>query len=145
MPVARHIIERPVSFNSADILNNLQKKLSKCLEISLALDESTDIKDEPQLAKFLRYVSKDLEVMEELLDLVTLKNTTRSCYIKEALDGVWQKNAVPIGNIVSIVTNGAPIMTDMKKKLIELLKADILFSDFQPVHYIIYREHLASK
>ena len=54
----------------------------------------------PQLAIFVRYVSKDLEVVEELLDLVTLKNSTRGCDIKEALDGVLQKHAVPIFNIV---------------------------------------------
>lgn len=142
MPFARHTIERRISVISADILNNLQTNLSKCLVVSLALDESTDIKDMPQLAIFVRYVSKDLE---ELLDLVTLKNTTRGCDIKEALDGVLQKNAVPIGNIVSIATDSAPSMTGTKQGLIGLLKADILYPDFLPVHCIIHREHLAAK
>jgi hypothetical protein len=145
MPVARHTIERRISAIIADILNNLQTNLSKCLAVSLALDESTDIKDMPQLVIFVRYVSKDLEVVEELLNLVTLKNTTRGYDIKEALDGVLQKNAVPIGNIVSIATDGAPSMTGTKQKLIGLLKADISYPDFLPVHCIIHREHLAAK
>jgi hypothetical protein len=93
MPVARHTIERRISAISADILNNLQTNLSKCLAVSLALDESTDIKDMTQLVIFVKYVSKDLEEVEELLNLVTLKNTTRGYDIKEALDGVLQENA----------------------------------------------------
>lgn len=41
MLVARHTIERRVSFISADILNNLQKNLSKCLVVSeLVLNEN---------------------------------------------------------------------------------------------------------
>lgn len=89
----------------------------------MAQDESTDIKYNLQLAIFVRYVSKDLEVVEELLDLVTLKDTTRGCDIKEALDVVLQKNTIPIGNIVSIATDVAPSMTVTKQGLIGLLNA----------------------
>lgn len=39
--VARHTIERRVSVISANILNNLQTNLSKCLAVSLVLDKST--------------------------------------------------------------------------------------------------------
>lgn len=84
----------------------------------MALDESTDIKDNPKLAIFVSYVSKGLEVVEELLDLFTLKNTTRGSDILEALDGVLQKNAVSIGNIISIATDGASSMTGTKQGLI---------------------------
>lgn len=100
--VQHAVLYYTISVISVDILNNLQNNLSKCLAVNLALDESTDIKDKPQLAIFVRYGSKDLEVVEELLDRVTLKNTTRGCDIKKALDGLLQKNAVLLGNIVSL-------------------------------------------
>lgn len=44
MPVARHTTERRIYVISAHILNNLHTNSSKCLAVSLALDESTDIK-----------------------------------------------------------------------------------------------------
>jgi len=64
------------------------------------------------------------DIMEKFLDLVTLKNTTRGCDRLEALDEVIQKNAVPISNIISIATNGAPSMTSTKQGLIGLLNDD---------------------
>src|SRR5215469_17678003 len=82
MPTARHTIERRISVISGDIVGNLQQNLSECSAISLALDESTDVKDKAQLAIFVRYVTKDLEVEEE-----------RGRDIKEALDGVLLKNS----------------------------------------------------
>uniref|UniRef100_A0A1B6MPL2 Uncharacterized protein n=1 Tax=Graphocephala atropunctata TaxID=36148 RepID=A0A1B6MPL2_9HEMI len=145
MPAARHTIERRISVISGDIVGNLQQNLSECSAISLALDESTDVKDKPQLAIFVRYVTKDLEVEEELLDLVTLNVTTRGCDIKEALDGVLLKNSVPKGSIVSIATDGAPAMVGKKQGLIGLLNEDTSYPDFLPVHCIIHREHLAAK
>lgn len=88
LPASRHTMERRISALSGSILNNLQTNIKECSAISLALDESTDIKDTPQLAIFVRYVSKDFEIVEELLDLVALKDTTRGCDVKEALDDV---------------------------------------------------------
>lgn len=88
LPASRHTVERRISALSGSILNNLQTNIKECSAISLALDESTDIKDTPQLAIFVRYVSKDFEIVEELLDLVALKDTTRGCDVKEALDDV---------------------------------------------------------
>lgn len=108
------------------MLNNLQKKkknLSVCSAISLALDESTDIKNKLQLAIFVRYVSKDSGMVEKLLDLATLKDTTRSDI--KALDGVVLKNSMLIGNIVSITTEGSPSMTSKKQGLTRLLNVDI--------------------
>lgn len=145
MPASRHTIERRISVISDDIMSNLQQKLSNCSAMSLALDESTDIKDKPQLAIFVRYVSDDLEVVEELLDLVTLKDTTRGCDIKEALDGVLAKHSVPINKIVSVATDGAPSMTGKNRGLIGILNVDKSFPNFLPVHCVIHREHLAAK
>ena len=42
--------------------------------------------DNPQLAIFIRYVSSDCTIKEELLDMVAPKETTRGDDIKHALD-----------------------------------------------------------
>lgn len=145
MPVSRHTIERRISVISADVVNNLQKDLINCSALSLALDESTDVQDKPQLAIIVRYVLSDLEVKEELLDLVALKDSTRGCDIKEALDVVLDKASVPVGKIVSIATDGAPAMRGNKQGLLGLLHTDTSYPDFLSVHCIIHREHLVAK
>lgn len=101
LPASRHTMERRISALSGSILNNLQTNIKECSAISLALDESTDIKDTPQLAIFVRYVSKDFEIVEELLDLVALKDTTRGCDVKEALDDVIKKKTQCLSRILS--------------------------------------------
>ncbi|XP_040069581.1 zinc finger BED domain-containing protein 5-like [Ixodes scapularis] len=85
VPVSRHSVERRISQLSADVVDKLQEGLNSCKAFSLALDESTDIQDKPQLAIFVRYVSSDESVREELLDMVALKETTRGVDIKNAL------------------------------------------------------------
>jgi len=85
-----------------------------------------------------------MEVKEELLDLIALKETTRGCDIKDALDAVLRKAEVPIAKIISVSTDGAPSMTGCKNGLIGILKSDTDFPDF-PIHCIIHREHLTAK
>ena len=65
---------------------NFKNDLKSCIAFSLALDESTDITDLPQLAVFINFVSPDFVVKEELLDLVALQEPTLGIDIKNALD-----------------------------------------------------------
>ncbi|XP_025193643.1 general transcription factor II-I repeat domain-containing protein 2A-like [Melanaphis sacchari] len=142
---SRHTMERRISMISSDIFSNLQNEIANCSALSLALDESTDIQDKPQLAIFIRYVTMNMEVKEELLDLIAHKETTRGCAIKDALDVVLRKAEVQIAKIVSVSTDGAPSMTGCKNGLIGILKSDTDFPDFIPIHCIIHRAHLTAK
>ncbi|XP_060861778.1 general transcription factor II-I repeat domain-containing protein 2-like [Metopolophium dirhodum] len=143
--VSRHTIERRISTISFDIFTNLKNNIANCLSLSLALDESTDIQDKPQLAIFVRYVTSDVDVKEELLDLISLKETTRGIDIKIAIDETLQKAEIPLNKIISISTDGAPSMVGCKNGLIGLLKNDTNFPDFIPIHCILHREHLTTK
>ena len=112
---------------------------------SLALDESTDVTDNPQLAVFVRYVSSDVVIKEELLDLIALKETTHGIDIKKALDEILMKAKIPLNKFVSVATDGAPAMVGRNAGLIALIKNDPSYPDFFPIHCIIHCENLISR
>ena len=80
----------------------MQSDLKSSLVFSIALDESTDIQDNPQLAIFVRYVSFDLTIKEELSDLVAIRETTRGVAIKNALDEALTIFHVLLNELVSV-------------------------------------------
>ena len=65
MPCSRQTTQRRISQISGDIAVTMQSDLKSSLAISIAIDESTDIQDDPQLAIFVQYVSSDLTIKEE--------------------------------------------------------------------------------
>jgi hypothetical protein len=123
----------------------LKNDLKNCVAFSLALDESTNITDLPQLAVFIHSTSPDFVVKEELLDIVALQESTRSVDIKNASDSIMKTFDVPLNKIVSIATDGAPAMLGKKIGLIGLLRDDSQIPQVIPIHCIIHREHLVTK
>ncbi|CAI9715600.1 Hypothetical predicted protein [Octopus vulgaris] len=88
----------------------MQNDLKNSLAFSLALDESTDLQDNPQLVVFIRYISSDVTVKEDMLDLVALKETTLCVDIKNALDRTLTNSDVPTNKLVNVATDGTPVM-----------------------------------
>ena len=60
--------------------------LASSVALSIALDDSTDIQDNPQLALFTCYVSEYLCVKEELLELVAIIVSPKGVDMKSAID-----------------------------------------------------------
>lgn len=145
VPLSRRTTERRISEISANIENCLKFDLKNCTAFSLALDESTDIQDIPQLAVYIRYVFADIQIKEELLDLVPLIETTRGVDIKNALDNIITKFELPTNKLVSIATDGAPAMVGKIHGLIGLLNKDPTIPRFLPLHCVVHREHLIAK
>lgn len=145
IPISRHTTERRITAINTSLEYNLKNDLKNCIAFSLALDESTDITDLPQLAVFICFVSLDFVVKEELLDLVALQESTRGVDIKSALDSIMKTFDVPLNKLVNIATDGAPAMLGKKIGLIGLLRDDSQIPQFIPIHCIIHREHLVTK
>lgn len=143
IPTSRQTISRRISDISTDLVSQLTNDINDCVAFSLALDESTDITDQPQLAIFIRYVFQNALPREELLHLIALKESTRGVDIKQALDIVLKN--VPKHKLVSVATDGAAAMVGKNLGLIGLLKKDENIPDFIPIHCIIHREHLVAK
>jgi hypothetical protein len=116
-PASRHTTERRISQISADVAGKMQNDFKNSFAFSLALDKSTDIQDNPQLAVFVRYVSSDVIVKEEVLDLVALKETTRGVDIKNSLDRALTNADIPLNKLVSVATDGTPAMVGEKCRI----------------------------
>jgi len=145
IPISRHTTERRISEISSSVACSLQNDLKNCVAFSLALDESTDIQDIPQVSIFVRYVTNDKNIKEEFLDLISLNETTKGIDIKKALDKALSDAQLPLHKLVSIATDGAPAMVGHKTGLVGQLTQDPNYPECLFVHCMIHLEHLVSK
>ncbi|XP_060754330.1 general transcription factor II-I repeat domain-containing protein 2-like [Neoarius graeffei] len=145
LQLSRHTVEHRISDINTSVESKLHSDLQACEYFSVALDESCDIEDKPQLAIFARSVSKECEIKEELLDIVPLKDRTRGIDVKETMMTVFEKANLPLSKLTAIATDGAPSMIGSVNGLVGLCKADETFPDFWNFHCIIHREQLVSK
>ena len=127
------------------IESQLHPDFQTCHYFGVALDESCEIQDKPQLAIFARFISTDCLIEEELLDIVTLKDRTRGIDVKEAMIAAIDKANLPIPELTAIITDGAPAVIGSMNGLVRLCKADQTFLEFWSFHCIIHREQLESK
>ena len=145
LQLSRHTVERRVSNISMVIESQLHSDPQTWEYFTVALDESCDIQDKPQLAIFVRSVSNDFVIQEDLLDIVPLKDRTRGIDVKASMMAAFAKASLPIPKLTAIPTDGAPAMVGSVNGLLGLCKADQAFPKFWNVHCIIHREQLVSK
>ncbi|KAL4120514.1 hypothetical protein QTP88_013187 [Uroleucon formosanum] len=116
---------------SESILKLQTKNMSLAESLSIVDNAQTQLKS-VQVGYFSTLCDDEyMEVKEELLDLIDLKETTRGCDIKDALNIVLHKAEVPIAKIVSVSTDGAPMLwygkirkQKAEDSLVEMLIAD---------------------
>jgi hypothetical protein len=99
----------------------LKEKIARLEAFSIALDDSTDASDTVQLAIFIQEVAADFNIMEELLALQPLKETTTSEDIFETVNTILKKIRLKWISLSGICTDGAPAMIGAWKGLIGIV------------------------
>lgn len=91
--LSRMTVQRRISDISSDLFEQLRQKATKIKYFSIAIDESTDIKDTAQLLVFIRGVTEDFDIFEELAGICPMKGrTTGQEVAKEVINSINKLN-----------------------------------------------------
>ncbi|GFV37239.1 general transcription factor II-I repeat domain-containing protein 2 [Trichonephila clavipes] len=133
-----------------EIADNLRDQhlstISTLQAYSIAIDESTDIRNIARLAIFISGCHVNLKINEGLfLDVISMHNITTEADIFDALIEVVKKYKLPLDKLVCLATDGAPAMTGITKRAVAKFKETCKQhgnNNFEPFHYIIHQRVL---
>ena len=113
------------------------------------MDESTDIDDTAQLLIFVRGISENFEITEELLSMESMKYTTTGEDIFECVENTFRTMELPWQKMVSVTTDGYLLLTGKNVGLLKRLSARVAEVDCTKelifLHCIIHQEVLGEK
>ncbi|XP_023243760.1 general transcription factor II-I repeat domain-containing protein 2-like [Centruroides sculpturatus] len=90
-------------------------------------------------------VFNDCKVKEDILSVLPLQGNTRGKDIYKVIKNYIKEINLPLQNLVSITTDGAPAMIGSGVVFITLCKNDAEFSNFVHYHCIIHQQALCTK
>ena len=94
-----------------DLTSQLKGLVPSFQLFSLALDKSTDIDDTAQLLIFVRGISENFEITEELLSMESMKDTTTGKDIFECVENAFRTMELPWQKW-SVLLVRTPILSD---------------------------------
>ena len=145
---------RTVSDRIQKMGDNIDKTLKDKAQdfefFALDLDGTTDITNTAQLAIFIRGVTSDFKMQEDLLSLESMHGTTRGEDLFEKLLLAMRKFNLPFEKLGGIATDGAPAMVGSPKGSTALLKKELTrcglaADDLVVCHCIIHQQNLCAK
>ncbi|XP_067949668.1 general transcription factor II-I repeat domain-containing protein 2-like [Watersipora subatra] len=95
--------------------------LNWCKSFSVAVDESTDIKDVAQLSVFVRHYLNN-KFSEDLAAVIPLTERTTGENIYQAFKAYIDSHKVSMHKIISVATDGAPAMVGVYSGFVNRLK-----------------------
>lgn len=141
IPLSNNTVERRIDEMSSDIESFLCNYL-QTTHFSIQLDEST-LPDNAALAlAYVRFIMNQ-EIYEELLFARTLITDTKGESIFHVLKDYFIEKAIPLSNIISVATDGAPAMVGRYRGFISYLKQNV--SGVLAINCVIHRQHLVAK
>lgn len=142
VPLSNNSATRRTETLADDVRKTLIQKLRNAKDISICVDESTDNTDIAQLAVYVRFLDGEL-FREELLALIPMLGKTTGQDIFDKISGFFTDNEIPLNNVTSLVTDGAPAMLGINNGLAAKLKA--VNPNLISYHCIIHNSVLCMK
>lgn len=125
---------------------NVESKLVTILQrtsFSIQLDESTISDNISLLMVYVRYLDDNNELQEEMLFTVNLISDTKGLSIFDAVKFYFDKNNIPLTNVIACATDGAPSMIGCYRGFTAYLKKEV--PKVLCVHCVVHRQHLVAK
>ncbi|CAH1963773.1 unnamed protein product [Acanthoscelides obtectus] len=141
IPLSNNTVERRIDEMSSDIESFLCNYL-QTTHFSIQLDESILPDNAALLLAYVRFIMNQ-EIYEELLFARTLITDTKGEPIFHVLKDYFIEKAIPLSNIISVATDGAPAMVGRYRGFISSLKQNV--SGVLAIHCVIHRQHLVAK
>ena len=141
IPLSNNTVQRKVD----EMSDNIEEQLCiilKTTEFSMQLDESTLPDKKSLLLTYVRFV-KDENLMEEFLFAKELETHTTGESVFQLVVGFFNEKEIPLTNIVSCATDGAPSMLGRHRGFIKYLKEAV--PGVLTVHCVIHRQNLVAK
>jgi hypothetical protein len=116
--------------------------LGKKTEFALQLDESSLPSNESLLIAYGPFVN-DESVVQDLLFARELRKDTKGESIFHVVEQFFKEKYIPLTNICTCATGGAPSMTGSYRGFVAYLKRQV--PNILAIHCVIHRQHLVAK
>lgn len=139
--LSNNSVQRRIDEMAKDVETSLCDYLKTC-KFSIQLDESTLPNNKALLLSYVRFI-KEEKICQELLFARNLETDTKGESIFNTMNKFFQEKGIPVCNILSAATDGAPAMTGRHKGFISYLKQAV--PNVLAIHCVIHRQHLVAK
>ena len=112
---------------------------------SIATDKFIDNTDSAHVLIFIRAITGNFHCFEELLSLCSMKDRTRGIDIFNAFKEKCNEAKFSFANLISVYTNGAPAIKNVREEFIDLLKKLPHPKLLIAFHCILHQQNLAAK
>lgn len=143
IPLSNNTVKSRIGNMSQDIEEQLICLIKKSPWFALQCDESTDVAQCCQLLIFVRFLSGDNTIKEELLLSQVLETTSKGVDVMKIILDYFEKHKLMWENLAGFCTDGAPAMLGSRSGLATLVKQKN--PTILTTHCIIHRQALTSK
>ena len=146
VPLSRRTVTRRIEDIAGNLELQLQREVASYDFFSLALDESCDVSDTAQLLIFVRGITPDFKITEELAAMRSMKGTTTGSDLFTEVNECMDTLGLKWDRLAGVTTDGCPNLTGKNVGLLKRMQDKVTEIDADQklvfLHCIIHQHVL---